>query len=147
VTERFEFWKGVTVGMLAGMVAAALARCASNPQLAADGRGEVLKPSPRPAENPPRKDALELHLKRDDPESAGDPSLLSPEGAQSRFAAFERAGGAPGGAAEPEPIEVPGRPGERVDSAASAPLRIAPRSVNLHGGKQYYQLVRQDWSS
>jgi hypothetical protein len=148
VADKFEFWKGVTVGLIAGMVAAAFARSASQPLTAADGRGELIKPPSPPRDIPPRKEPLEFRLKQDDPESAGDPAQLSPDGIQGRFTEFDRPGGAPGNRADAERIEVPGRPGEAMQHAeVSAPVELASRSLNLNGGQPRHQRLRQDWSS
>jgi hypothetical protein len=148
VGDKLEFWKGVTVGLLAGMVAAAFARTATKSLPAGDGRGELIKPPPPAKEIPPRKEPLEFRLKRDDPENAGDPAQLSPDGVQGRFAEFERTGGEPGGGAHAERIEVPSRPGEEMQHAdISASVEVASRSLNLNGGQPRYQRLRQDWSS
>jgi hypothetical protein len=143
VTERLKFWKGVTVGLLAGMAAAALARF-SSPQLAPDGRGELLKRPTPSSDFPVRKDPLELRLRRDQPESAGDPAMLSPGTAKTSHTAFERQGGAPGGIDDPERLDVPGQPGRQIDhSSPSTPVKLSSRSLNLNGRP----LFRQDWSS
>ena len=146
--DKLGFWKGVTVGLLAGMVAAAFARSASQPLSAADGRGELIKPPSPPREIPPRKEPLEFRLNRDDSENAGDPARLSPEGVQGRSVEFERTGDAPESGADVVRIEVPGRPRDEMQHAeVSAPLEVASRSLNLSGGQPRYQRLRQDWSS
>ena len=143
--DRLEFWKGVTVGLAAGMAAVALSRFSSSPRLAPDGRGEVLKPSPS-SEVPVRKDTLEFRLRRNEPESAGDPSILSPGRTRTSVTSFERTGGAPGGSGEVERLEVPGQAGRLIDhSDPSTPVRMASRAIDLHEGSQL--LFRQNWSS
>lgn len=146
MSERLEFWKGVTVGMLAGAAAAALARFASPPPLAADGRGEILQPAMRSSEVPVRNDTREFRLRRDQPESAGDPAKLAPFRTRNVSTQFERQGGGPGGATDPERLDTPGRPGEQIDhSDASAPVRMSSRTLDLSG--QPGALRSQDWSS
>ncbi len=133
MSERLEFWKGVTVGMLAGAAAAALARMASLPTLSADGRGEILKPALRSSEVPVRTDTLEFRLRRDQPESAGDPASLAPFRTRTVSTQFERQGGSPGGATDPERLDAPGRPGQQIDHAdASTPVRMSSRTLDLN---------------
>jgi hypothetical protein len=146
MTERLEFWKGVTVGLVAGMAAVALSRFSPTPRLAPDGRGEVLKPSSPSSEVSVRKDTLEFRLRRDEPESAGDPAILSPGRTRTSVTSFERPGGSPGGLGEVERMEVPGQAGRQIDhSDASTPVRMASRAIDLNEGSQL--LFRQNWSS
>lgn len=153
MSDRLEFWKGVTVGMLAGVAAAALARFASPPPISPDGRGEILKPTLRSRDTPVRIDTLEFRSRRDQPESAGDPAKLAPFRTHDASTQFERQGGSPGGATDPERLETPGRPGQQIDhSDPSAPVRISPRTLDLNTqpddvGSKPAARRTPDWSS
>jgi hypothetical protein len=141
--ETVEFWKGVVIGTLFGLVAAAYARgdfrrlftmapCAE-PQLA------TIPPMDSKAAF--RDHSAELKLRREASENAGDPTRLSPavlgpaalaDDLTQQAISIERTGGAPGPASVPEILEVPGRPGQLIDhSDAAQRVRSAARTHQL----------------
>jgi hypothetical protein len=136
--EHIDFWKGLVVGTLAGMAAAAYARgdfkrlftvapCTEAPD------SEPLAFEPDQAFRQLREGLI---LRREAAESAGDPTRLSPSVSTTRSGleavSIERPGGAPGGATAPEILEVPGHPGQLLDhSNVAQPVKPAPRTLDL----------------
>ena len=117
------FWKGATFGVVAGAVLMRL--------LAGKAGGQMGKSAPPPAWRgvERRRDHGRVRLRRD--EGAGDPGVLTAARTGAN-AAFERPGGAPGGAQRPESSEVPGRPGQAINyNNPSAPVRLSSRTLAL----------------
>jgi len=121
--ETVEFWKGVIVGTLAGLVAAAYAKGDFRRLLSFNHGPELpLDPLPFEPEHAFREHA-EVKLRREASENAGDPTRLSPALASSsrlRAISIERPAGAPCRAAAPEMLEVPGHPGRLIDHSDPA---------------------------
>jgi hypothetical protein len=147
MADRITFWKGVSAGILTGMGIAAALRYLPIERLLARSKPVALEPTlnlaPRehtPALRMPDSMAASLAIseffsKRDQPESAGNPATLASE-RTGAVATFLRTGGAPGGRSEAEFLEVPGRPGQRIDSTGdhidlSRPVRIYQRSLDM----------------
>lgn len=129
MADRVEFWKGLFSGTLAGMLIAAYARGDFKRLLTFESPGESLAFEPQVSF---REHAQGLDLRREASESAGDPTRLSPDlaarsGIQS--VPIGRPGGAPGGVAAHEVLEVPGHPGQPLDHSDSAQrVRSASRT-------------------
>ena len=127
--ETVEFWKGVVVGTLFGLVAAAYARGDLR-------RLFTVAPSvdPMSANSEPgfRNHSREISLRREASENAGDPTRLSPVVPTGEVVAqisIERRGGAPGPNSAPEMLEIPGRHGQIIDhSDAAQSVRSAART-------------------
>jgi hypothetical protein len=128
-TEKESFWKGAAAGFLAGVAVAAALRYTPFEKFISrlstvEGKLDS-KPSALESVAPA------FHSRRDQPESAGDPRDLA-SARTGTAAEFTRRGGAPGGRAEAEVLDVPGRPGERMDHIdLSQPLRKYPRSFDM----------------
>lgn len=130
--ETVEFWKGVVVGTLFGLVAAAYAR--------GDLRRlfTITVDASSPVGNPKagfRDHARDLDLRRESAENAGDPTRLSPAtpGVPApQSISIERPGGTPGPSSVPEVLEVPGRHGQLIDhSDAAQSVRSAARTHKI----------------
>jgi hypothetical protein len=132
--EHVDFWKGVVVGTLVGLVAAAYAKGEFNRLLSFNSSSEESLFEPDHAF---RGHAKELQLRREAAENAGDPTRLSSQRSMARMASpvaltIERPGGAPGPGSAPEILEVPGQPGRLIDhSDAAQHLQSAVRTHNL----------------
>ena len=118
--ETVEFWKGIVIGTMFGLVAAAYAR--------GDLRRlfTVAVNSNSPIDSPKtgfRDHAPEIDLRRESAENAGDPTRLSPATPgipAARPILMERLGGAPGPSSVPEVLEVPGHHGQLIDHSDAA---------------------------
>jgi hypothetical protein len=133
--ETVEFWKGIVIGTLFGLVAAAHARGDLRRLFTVAANGNSPTDSPKSGF---RDHARELDLRREASENAGDPTRLSPvtpAGSESpRAISIERAGGAPGPSSVAEVLEVPGRPGQLIDhSDAAHAVRSAARTHKIIG--------------
>ncbi len=133
--ETVEFWKGVIVGTLAGLVAAAYAKGDFSRLLSFNNSPELpLDPLPFEPEHAFREDA-EVKLRREASENAGDPTRLAPALVSTftpRTISIERSAGAPGSASTPEVLEVPGHPGQLIDhSDAAQRVQSAARTHDL----------------
>ena len=153
MTDKTTFWKGVSAGVLAGMgIATALLYLPVEKWIAktaaeSEAPGIDLETMRQTPLTPLMPDSMAASLaissffsRRDQPESAGDPSTLA-SARTGTTATFLRTGGPPGGRQEAEFLEVPGRPGERIDYFSnhingdhidlSRPLRVYPRSLDI----------------
>jgi len=132
MADHVDFWKGMIAGTLVGMVVAAYARGDFKRLFTFESVGESLAFEP---EATFREHSEGLNLRREASERAGDPTRLTPDlaarsGIQS--VPIERPGGAPGGAAAHEILEVPGHPGKPLDHSDSAErLHSASRTHNF----------------
>ena len=130
--ETVEFWKGIVIGTLFGLVAAAYAR--------GDLRRlfTVTAEASSPADSPKtgfRDHARDLDLRRESAENAGDPTRLSPATPgipAPKSISIERLGGAPGPSSAPEVLEVPGCHGQLIDhSDAAQSVRSSARTHKI----------------
>jgi hypothetical protein len=129
--ETIEFWKGVAVGTLVGLVAAAYARGDFSRFLSF---ASIPEPQTFPSGDAFREHPGELKLRREASENAGDPTRLSPAVASTstqQAISIERPTGAPGPKTAPEILEVPGHPGQVIDhSDAGQSVQSAARTYN-----------------
>jgi len=128
--ETVEFWKGVVVGTLFGLVAAAYARGDLRRLFTVAPSVDAMSTNP---EHGFRDHSRDISLRREASENAGDPTRLSPVVPASRQApptiSIERGGGAPGPNSAPEMLEIPGRHGQLIDhSDAAQSVRSAART-------------------
>lgn len=146
--DRTTFWKGVSAGILTGMAIATALRYLPIERLLARSKPlavepaldlETMQESSRSLRMPESMAASlaisDFFSKRDQPESAGNPATLASE-RTGAVATFLRTGGAPGSRFEAEFLEVPGRPGQRIDNTGdhidlSRPVRVYPRSLDM----------------
>jgi len=133
--ESVEFWKGVVVGTLAGLVAAAYARGDLRRFLTFSGRVETSDATLPFEPEPTFRENATVKLRREASENAGDPTRLAPA-LVTRFTpkaiSIERPTGAPGLTAPAEILEVPGHPGQLIDHSDTAqPVESAARTHNL----------------
>ena len=134
--ESVEFWKGVVVGTLAGLVAAAYARGDLRRFLGFSGRTDMSPDEMLPFEPEHAfREHASVKLRREASENAGDPTRLAPA-LVSRFTpkaiSIERPTGAPGLTAPAEILEVPGHPGRLIDHSDTAQrVESAARAHNL----------------
>ena len=116
LATKESFWKGIAAGFLAGIgVAAALRYTPFEKFITGTVEGKLdhtLTAFNEPVV--PVAAETTFYSRRDQPESAGDPRNLASD-RTGAAAEFVRRGGAPGGLADAEILEVPGRPGERID--------------------------------
>jgi hypothetical protein len=124
-----SYFQGLAAGILGGAVVAILL-----PRLFRDSRpsaDELLRSEPQPHDQS-QQTGFDFVSRRENPESFGDPSILSGDSSPSRGIAFSRPGGAPGGKAEAERLATPGQPGQHLDyTDASEGVHMQSRSLDL----------------
>jgi hypothetical protein len=120
-----SYFRGLAAGILGGAVIAILL-----PRLFRDSRpsaDELLR-----TDLESQQTGFDFVSRRENPESFGDPSILSGDSSPSRGIAFSRPGGAPGGRAEAERLATPGQPGQHLDyTDASEGVHMQSRSLDL----------------
>jgi hypothetical protein len=123
-------------GTLVGMVVAAYARGDFKRLFTFESVGESLAFEPEASFRGYKEG---LNLRREASEGAGDPTLLTPAlttRPARQSVSIERAGGAPGGIAAHEILEVPGHPGQPLDHSDSAQsVRSASRTHRFSTSK------------